>query len=498
MSELIDNITLRLNSIDFSLSFKTICFPIMACGQKASAIRSAEHAHDLHARPTVQSPPPSPPMLYAISPTRDHAGTTRGGKRRRNNRYGGNARDSWGNNDKYSRQLQRKDNDRKDKERANRDDRMRRRQQEDENNKHLEQALNAELPEDQVCPICLDGHTQKTHLLNCPPLNMLWVPGTTHLLGHRNHGFCEQHARAAIAEGTCPICRLEVDTLFPVDASFFTLLGQNPDSALANPPPPSSPEESAVEVEVEDEPSAQPQVGDPNNHGDDHTLVLPRDLSPGNVPQRSQAARMQTVYIDDPPSSSDTSDDEQDNLNNGNAADHAWQAAQFAQPNPNPNSNNDPLTALAAAALTHPIDLPQNNPAPAGYALPPPHSPDGTSSPIGTLPGMFPIHVQEPSTHAILISWPSGNMEINVDDFEIIGMIANVYEIPEEVLTIAITNAIDDSDGTNLHKILQRDLTTSQEEELNVIKDYVEGRPAILLPENYVGGRFQRLGNPPN
>ena len=59
-------------------------------------------------------------------------------------------------------------------------------------------------------------------------------------------------------------------------------------------------------------------------------------------------------------------------------------------------------------------------------------------------------------------------------------------------------DAIDESDGTNLHKILQRDLTTSQEEELNVIKDYVEGRPAILLPENYVGGRFQRLGNPPN
>ena len=89
-------------------------------------------------------------------------------------------------------------------------------------------------------------------------------------------------------------------------------------------------------------------------------------------------------------------------------------------------------------------------------------------------------------------------MEINSNDTEILGMIADVYEIPEEVLNIAITSAIEDSDGTSLQKILQGNLTTSQEEELNVIKDYMEGRPAILLPENYVGGRFQRLGNPPN
>ena len=49
---------------------------------------------------------------------------------------------------------------------------------------------------------------------------------------------------------------------------------------------------------------------------------------------------------------------------------------------------------------------------------------------------------------------------------------------------MAITSAIEDSDGTSLQKILQGNLTTSQEEELNVIKDYMEGRPANLLPED--------------
>ena len=86
-------------------------------------------------------------------------------------------------------------------------------------------------------------------------------------------------------------------------------------------------------------------------------------------------------------------------------------------------------------------------------------------------------------------------MEINSGDTEILGMIADVYEIPEEVFNIAITSAIEDSDGTSLQKILQGNLTTSQEEELNVIKDYMEGRPANLLPESY---NLLPEGDPPN